>query len=82
MSDDKQHPAYKGQLGSVQIAVWANTAEVDGAQRTFHTATLERNYKDKDDAWHKTTQLRERDLGDAIALLQRAQAFLIHSNAT
>jgi hypothetical protein len=68
---------HKAKLGSLQLAVWANEREVDGAKRTFHTMTLERNYKDENDEWQKTTQLRARDLGHAIALMQEAQRFLM-----
>jgi hypothetical protein len=62
----------------LQLAVWSNefTTE-DGELRTFHTMTLERNFKDRNDGWQKTSQLRESDLGDAIALLQDAKQFLI-----
>ena len=73
----KTLPVHKAKLGFVQLAVWANEHKVDGAPRTFHTITLERNYKDDNDEWQKTTQLRARDLGNAIALLQEAQRFLV-----
>ena len=81
-AEEKQHPVYKNQSGSVQLAVWANdhVNEEDGEVRTFHTINLERNYKDAKDDWQKTSQLRERDLGDAIALLQSAQQYLMSAN--
>ena len=75
---EKQKPVHKARLGALQLAIWVNEYEADGGeQRTFHTITLERNYRDKDDTWHKTSQLRESDLGEAQALLQNAQQFLI-----
>ena len=74
------HPVHKARLGAMQMAVWANEhSPKDGETRVFHTVTLERNYKDKKDAWQKTSQLRESDLGDAIALLQNAQQFLMRT---
>lgn len=73
----KTPPVHKAKLGFLQLAVWANEHEVDGTTRTFHTITLERNYKDDKDEWQKTTQLRARDLGHAIALIQEAQRFLM-----
>lgn len=76
---EKPHPVHKASTGALQLAVWENEHEVDGDKRVFHSVTLERNYKDKNDAWQKTTQLRESDLGEAIALLQNAQQFLIKS---
>ncbi len=74
---DPVHPAFKSQSGSVQLAVWQNDANVDGEERTFYTVTMERSYKDRNDEWQKTTQLRQSDLGDAIACLQSAQRFLM-----
>jgi hypothetical protein len=78
-SEAKPQPVFKSQLSSLQLAVWANSHEVEGETRTFYTINLERNYRDKHDEWHKTTQLRERDIGPAIALLQRAQFRLMKS---
>ena len=79
---EKDHPVHKARMSSIQLAVWSNehTTE-DGQTRVFHTVTLERNYRDKNDEWQKTSQLRESDLGDAIALLQNAQQFLIKEDA-
>ena len=76
-AEEKSHPVHKAKLGALQIAVWANDYESETGTRTFHTVTLERNYKDKNDEWQKTSQLRESDLGDALALLANAQQFLI-----
>jgi len=76
-AQQKPRPVHKARLGALQLAVWTNEHETEGTTRTFHTITLERNYKDKSEEWQKTTQLRESDLGDAIALLQDAQRFLI-----
>jgi hypothetical protein len=73
----KPRPVHKARLGPLQLAVWANEHETESTPHTFHTITLERNYKDKNEEWQKTTQLRESDLGEAIALLQDAQRFLI-----
>lgn len=79
-AEEKIPPVYKNQLNAMQIAVWANTHQVEGEDRTFHTITMERSYRDQEDQWHKTSQLRERDLGDAIALLQSAQQYLMSGN--
>ncbi|MCH9808447.1 MAG: hypothetical protein K0U74_11995 [Alphaproteobacteria bacterium] len=80
-ADDKQHPVYKNQLGSLQVAVWANTRDVDGEDRTFHSITLERGYRNKDDLWQKTGQLREQDVANAIVLLQGVQEHLMNAEA-
>ena len=75
---EKPHPAHKARLNALQLAVWSNEYKTEeGETRFFHTMTIERNFKDRDGEWQKTSQLRESDLGDAIALLQDAQQFLI-----
>ena len=75
---EKTHPVHKAGLGPLQLAVWENEHQTeDGELRTFHTVTVERNFKNKNDEWQKTSQLREGDLGDAIALLQEAQRFVM-----
>jgi hypothetical protein len=61
------------------LAVWAKSQEVESEAHVFHTINLELNYKDKNDEWQKTTQLREGDLGSANALLERAQFRLMKS---
>lgn len=67
-------PIHRAQLGRVSVAVWENETKFEeGIKRTFYTVTLERSYKDKDDAWQTTHQLSGRDIGDAIALLQNVQ---------
>ena len=75
----KPMPVHKSSTGALQLAIWRNeySDQETGEVRTFHTVQLERNYKDKDDEWKKTSQLRESDLGDAIALLQNAQQWLL-----
>lgn len=78
---DKDLPVHKASLGALQLAVWANEHEMEtGEIRVFHTITLERSYKDKNDEWQKTHQLRESDLGEAICLLQNGQDYLIRTD--
>ncbi len=78
---EKVPPVHKAQSGPLQLAVWANEhANADGELRVYHTVTIERNFKDKNDKWQKTSQLRDRDLGNAIALLNNAQQFLIKTD--
>ena len=79
---DKNLPVHKARIGALQLAVWSNDyKDDDGNARTFHAITLERSFKDKNEEWQKSTQLRESDLGEAIALLQNAQQFLVKEDA-
>lgn len=64
---------YKAKIASLRLEVWENNTEKDGEKGTFNSITLERSYKDNDDNWKRTNQLRERDIGSAIALLQNVQ---------
>ena len=76
-AEEKPHPVFKARLGSLQMAIWGNEhVTEDGEVRIFHTINIERNFKNSDDEWQKTTQLRAGDLGDSIALQQQAQVFL------
>ena len=52
---ETKKPAKKIRIGSVSATVWK---QQDG----FYTATLERNYKDKDDHWKSTSSFPADDL--------------------
>ena len=73
-------PVYSKNIGFLSVGVWKNVHEnSEGVERTYHNVTLERSYRDGEgDEYKKTNQLRDRDLGNAIALLQGVQQFLIH----
>ena len=65
--------------GALSIAIWNNTKEAttDEPARTFHTITHERRYKNKDDEWKYTAQLRRRDLLPMTRLLQKAYDYIL-----
>ena len=65
--------------GALSIAIWNNTKEAtaDGPARIFHTITHERRYKNKDDEWKYTAQLRKRDLLPMTRLLQKAYDYIL-----
>ena len=77
-ASEKIHPIFKARLGALQIALWGNEHKNEvGELVLFHNATIERSFRDHDEKWQKSTiQLRSRDFGDTIALLQSAQQFL------
>lgn len=70
---DSKKPVRKIRVGSVSATVWAQ-------EGGFYNATLERNYKDKDDKWKSTNSFSVDDLvvaakvagmaADAIIALQ------------
>ena len=63
--------------GAIQVAIWENQTTHDGQQRSFHTVTLERRYKDKDGNWKSTNSLRINDLPKATLILQKAYEYLV-----
>lgn len=73
-------PVYSTNIGLLSVGVWKNIHKnSDGVERTYHNVTLERSYREGEaEDYKKTNQLRDRDLGNAIALLQGVQQFLIH----
>ena len=67
-------PVKKFNSGQISVAVWENISK-DG--KTFHTVSLQRSYKSKDDAeWKKSHSLRVHDLPKAMLVLQKAYEFL------
>lgn len=73
------HPWHKARLGAMQTGMWANHyTSKEGDEIVSNMLTLKRSYTDKDGEWQETKiQLRDRDIGPAIALLQNAQQQLI-----
>ncbi len=69
-------PVKKFQAGGVKVAVWANQGPKGG---TFHSATLERNFRRADGSWDATTSYRANDIPRAIAVLQKAYEFMVLS---
>ena len=69
-------PLKKIRSGAISATIWENHQEKDGKQFSFQSVTLERNYKDKDDNWQSTNNLRSLDLPKAILVLQKAYEFI------
>jgi len=62
-------PVQKIRFGGMSVSIWENENK---DKQKFHTITMERSYKDKDDAWNNTQTLRHSDLPKAILVLQKA----------
>lgn len=75
---EKPTPVHKAKMGALQLAIWENQyTDNDGNARIAHTITLKRSYIDKNEQWQETSQLRDKDIGNALALLGNAQQFLV-----
>lgn len=62
-------PVKKITVGSVQAAIWENNA---AQGNSYHTVSLDRRYKNKNDEWKSTNSFRVSDLPKAILALQKA----------
>ena len=72
-------PIKKFSSGGIQVAVWENESK-NGA--TFHSVSIDRRYKDKNDEWKSTTSLKQNDIPKAVLALQEAFRFLALKEST
>lgn len=71
-------PAHKVCVGAVTVAIWANESEKYGTQYSLGPPT--KNYKDKDENWKSTTNLRASEAMNAIVCYQKAFEWLYLKN--
>ena len=62
-------PIKKYVVGGIQAAIWENSSS-EG--RSYHTVSLDRRYKNKNDEWKSTNSFRASDIPKAIMALQKA----------
>lgn len=67
-------PVQKFRAGSIIVNIWENESKESG--KKYHTISLDRIYKDKNDIWQHTGSLRLNDLPRANLLLQKAYEWL------
>lgn len=74
----KNMPEIKFRAGAVCATVWQNTGQnKEGEVNTYNTISIERSYKDKQDAWQKTNSMRINDLPRASLVLKKAYEYLV-----
>jgi hypothetical protein len=61
-------PIKKYKLGLISLSAWKQTSN----DKTFYTFSFQRSYKDKEDNWQQTQQLRLEDLPKLKLLLEEA----------
>lgn len=59
-----QKPAAEVKSGAVVGTIWKN----DGPQGPFHTITVSRFYKDRENNWQRTKTLRPKDMPDVVSV--------------
>jgi hypothetical protein len=71
-------PEKKFSTGAINATVWKNTGtSKNGQEVEFRTITLQRRYKDKNDAWQSTNSMRINDLPKAALVLNKAYEYLV-----
>ncbi|MFA5176138.1 MAG: hypothetical protein WC413_02670 [Candidatus Nanoarchaeia archaeon] len=72
-------PEKKWRVSNMEVVVWDNKKEKDGAEYGYKTVSLVKSFKKKDeDVWRSDTinNLRRTDIPKMIALLNKAQDYL------
>ena len=69
-------PEKKFRAGAIVATRWKNNVEKEGKTFEFKTVSLERNYKDKNDEWQSTSNLRLNDVPKAVLVLNKAYEYL------
>ena len=72
----KNLPEKKFRAGAISATIWSNQGTKDGKPTTYKTVSLDRNYKDKNDAWQSTNSLRVADIPKAVLVLNKAYEYL------
>jgi hypothetical protein len=70
-------PEQTFKLGSAQASIFQN----DGEQGSFHTVTIQRRYKDGDE-WKSLNSFTATQLANAIAISQRALAYILDQESS
>ncbi|HLC46655.1 MAG TPA: hypothetical protein VJI75_02840 [Candidatus Nanoarchaeia archaeon] len=70
-------PERKFRAGVVSATIWKNVSSKEGKEVEYRTISLNRSYKDKNDAWQHTGSLRLNDLPRAVVVLQQAYEHLV-----
>lgn len=73
---EKQQPIKKFRAGNVSATIWKQTTKIDGKDVEFYNATIERNYKDKQDAWQQSSSFQKNDLVKLDTVLRHTIDFL------
>ena len=77
----KNLPEKKFKAAAASATIWKNVSkDAEGIEKEYRTISFERVYKDKEDNWKTTNQLRVSDIPKATLVLNKAYEFLVLSN--
>jgi hypothetical protein len=72
---EKNTPVKKIRFGAVVATIWENSTKEGDA--TFNSISLDRLYKDAEDAWKSTSSMRTNDLPKATLAMQKAYEWIL-----
>jgi len=74
-------PIKKFKAGAISATIWENQSKSkQGEAITYKSVSFERNYKDANGQWQKTSSLRMSDLPKAALVINKAYEFLALNN--
>jgi hypothetical protein len=79
-SASAQKPVKVFRLRGVSASVFANRAEIDGKERTFHKVSVQRSFKDGDE-WKQNSSFGRDDLPVLGLMLNRAWEFILDTES-
>ena len=78
----KNAPEKRFRAGAVSATVWLNEGKSEkGDSSKWRTISLQRSYKDKEEKWQNTSNMRINDLPRATLVLQRAYEYLVSTES-
>ena len=76
-SDTPNTPVKKFKAGAISATIWENQSkDKQGEDISYNSVSFDRNYKDANGQWQKTSSLRMSDLPRAVLVLNKAYEFL------
>ena len=71
----KNLPEKRFSTGAVTATIWRNETKQGDAE--FQTISIQRSFKDKNDKWQHTSNMRVNDLPKAALVLQKAYEYIV-----
>lgn len=70
--ENGNRPEHKVRYGRVEVAIWKR----ESGENTWHTFTISRSYRDKDQQWQRSSSLDEEDLLPAAQAVEEAYSWV------
>ena len=70
-------PIKKLTSGALEASIWANEVKKDGKSLTFYSVRIDKNYKDKEGKWKKSTNYNFNEILVVSHLAERCYEYLV-----